>query len=84
MPGVSLDNFSEWSSKLVKHIVILGLFREFMMLAVWFCIAEVLRVKIILEENLGNKKKHFKKFLGKRLTIKWNAQSHKEGIIFHS
>ena len=62
MPGVSLDNFSEWSSKLVKHIVILGLFREFMMLAVWFCIAEVLRVKIILEENLGNKKKIFKNF----------------------
>ena len=61
MPGVSLDNFSEWSSKLVKHIVILGLFRELMMLAVWFCIAEVLRGKIILEENLGKQKKNILK-----------------------
>ena len=32
-----------------------------MKLAVWFCIAEVLRGKIILEENLGKQKKNILK-----------------------
>ena len=36
-----------------------------MMLAVWFCIAEVLRGKIILEKNLGKQKKNILKMFAK-------------------